>query len=348
MENTKEEGNGRIIAFDCLRVLAAFAVVVLHVAAQNFSISVRTFEWNVYNFFDGAVRWCVPVFVLISGALFLNPTKKVSIKKLYRKYVLHIVVLFAVWSLFYTVRYSLLRGVGIKDCVRIFFTGHYHMWYLQMTIGVYILIPVLKKITETAMLTRYFLLVGLVMTYVIPTLLQFPNIGILRQGVSNMKFYMTLGYPFYFVLGYYLANETFGVRARRLIYLLGLLGFAVTIGLSGWLSWEAGTNRALYSDFSLNVLLESVGVFVFIKYHFTEKKTGRRMKGIFSRMSGYTLGIYLIHPFVLTELGNRAGFKVTSFNPVLSVPALSTVTFLISFLLIYIIRLIPKVGKIIA
>lgn len=238
-----------------------------------------------------------------------EPDEKVSIKKLYRKYVLHIVVLFAVWSLFYTVRYSLLRGVGIKDCVRIFFTGT--LSYVVFTDDDRSLHshPVLKKITETAMLTRHFLLVGLVMTYVIPTLLQFPNIGILRQGVSNMKFYMTLGYPFYFVLGYYLANETFGVRARRLIYLLGLLGFAVTIGLSGWLSWEAGTNRALYSDFSLNVLLESVGVFVFIKYHFTEKKTGRRMKGIFSRMSGYTLGIYLIHPFVLTELGNRAGLK---------------------------------------
>ena len=65
--------NGRILYFDFLRIFATLAVMVLHVAAQNwYGTSVPSFEWQTFNFFDSIVRWGVPIFVMISGALFLN------------------------------------------------------------------------------------------------------------------------------------------------------------------------------------------------------------------------------------------------------------------------------------
>ena len=63
----------RIIYFDYLRAIAVFSVIVLHVAAQNWhNADTNTFEWNVFNIYDGVSRWAVPIFVMISGALFLG------------------------------------------------------------------------------------------------------------------------------------------------------------------------------------------------------------------------------------------------------------------------------------
>ena len=71
----------RNTAYDYLRVLASFGVIILHIAAKKFlSLSVYSNEWQVLNFYDSIVRWTVPVFVMISGALFLN--RDIPIRKL--------------------------------------------------------------------------------------------------------------------------------------------------------------------------------------------------------------------------------------------------------------------------
>lgn len=77
-----EEKRERFVYIDCLRVLATFGVIVLHVSSWNWSSAIiGGVEWKVLTFYNGLVRWCVPVFVMISGALFLG--RKVNIKKLY-------------------------------------------------------------------------------------------------------------------------------------------------------------------------------------------------------------------------------------------------------------------------
>lgn len=75
----------KIIAFDRLRILAAFAVVVLHAVAPLFLDSYPSSDWNVANVYESLVRWSVPVFFMISGALFLNKRKELNIGRLYKK-----------------------------------------------------------------------------------------------------------------------------------------------------------------------------------------------------------------------------------------------------------------------
>ena len=60
---------------DYLRVAATFAVVVLHVAASKWSAAdVNGATWKAFNFYNSAVRWGVPIFIMISGSLFLLGT----------------------------------------------------------------------------------------------------------------------------------------------------------------------------------------------------------------------------------------------------------------------------------
>ena len=63
----------RTIYFDYLRILATFAVILVHLSSQYWSqTQVGGFRWYVLTFFDGIGRWAVPVFVIIIGALFLD------------------------------------------------------------------------------------------------------------------------------------------------------------------------------------------------------------------------------------------------------------------------------------
>lgn len=82
--------DNKIIAFDGLRILAAFAVVVLHTAAPLFLNSYSSSDWAVVNMYESLVRWSVPVFFMISGALFLNKGKEVNIGRLYGKNIFRI------------------------------------------------------------------------------------------------------------------------------------------------------------------------------------------------------------------------------------------------------------------
>ena len=68
------EKKERIIQFDLLRVVAIFAMMMLHVAASQFdSVAVGSSEWFWFNFYDSIVRFCVPVLVMISGIFFQDP-----------------------------------------------------------------------------------------------------------------------------------------------------------------------------------------------------------------------------------------------------------------------------------
>lgn len=63
----------RTVYFDCLRVLATLGVIIIHVTSFNWGkVSVSSFDWQVLNFYNGIVRFAVPCFVMISGALFLE------------------------------------------------------------------------------------------------------------------------------------------------------------------------------------------------------------------------------------------------------------------------------------
>src|SRR5690606_17311617 len=91
-------------ALDTARVLAALAVVVLHSAAMVLDIGTvqDSSNWLWASVYDAATRWCVPVFVMISGVLLLDPHKKrETLGQYYQRRARRIVPATVFWSLFY-------------------------------------------------------------------------------------------------------------------------------------------------------------------------------------------------------------------------------------------------------
>lgn len=141
---------------DVLRVLATCAVVLMHVLTGAIDVTdtsiVPEYRSLLLSVMD-LVTWCVPIFLLISGYLFLNPerilTYPVMIKKYCRRIALAILLFgvpYAVSELVVTER--TFRIMMIPEALKMTLTGHTwsHMWYLYLILFLYLITPLLKKV----------------------------------------------------------------------------------------------------------------------------------------------------------------------------------------------------------
>lgn len=349
----------RKVYCDYLRLVATFAVVFIHVAASNWSnVDVNGIQWQVFNIYDSLVRWGVPIFVMISGALFLN--RDVPIKNIYSKYVLRMVIAFVSWSLFYailttdTFQHGLINS--LKSHIGTLVTGHYHMWFVLMIIGLYMCIPFMKKIVSDETVMKYFLKLSFIFAFLIPWVLKIVNdfvgsnnsmiqkmVTTIDSNLMNMGMSMVLGYSFYFILGYYLDRIEIKKDVRVMIYVAGILGFIFTVVADAGLSIKTQVaNSNYYGNFEVNVLLEVIAVHTLFKYHTFQNEKVNRFVVVLSK---FGFGAYLIHTFIIESMAAILHFDTLSMNAWISVPLISIIVFGVSMGISAVLNHIPVIKK---
>lgn len=342
----------RIVYFDYLRLLAAFAVVTLHVAASYYyKVDTRSLEWNAYNLYDGASRWSVPVFVMISGALFLE--KKKSFEQVFRGPILKMIIVFCFWSAAYAFwGYSVIGSIKtFKAFIREFIVGKSHLWFLPMIIGLYMIVPFLDMIIEDKKKTKMFLVLSFMFSFLIPQVVDI--IGLVNEGlsealsklISNANVHFMIGYSGYYILGFILHRTELNKKQEWYIYTAGLGGLAFTIGATSLISYLRKTPIHFYGNLTVNTLLVAVAVFFFGKQHLCRVPRSDRWINRLTYLSKCTFGVYLVHVFVLDSLRVFFGLTVRSFNAIISVPAISLLVFCISLMISGILNRIPLVNK---
>lgn len=349
-QNMINEKNERQFFLDFLRVISVFAVVFLHSSVKQYSASdITTNGFMVANLYDSFVRWAVPVFVMISGDLFLDPQKEITIKMIFSKYIKRIIVTFIIWSLLYGLVYN--KEFTIDTALTIV-KGHYHLWYLYLIIGLYLCVPILRLITADKKITEYFLLLSLVFTFFVPTALDVSklvlfskNANILKivaaiENVLNAKMllFLVLGYTPYFILGYYLKNVKISKKMEFCIYLLGIIGWISTFILTMQASKIAGKKINFYNYKYLGVLCESIAVYVFAKCRMSLVQ-GKLYQKVVTVLSNASLGVYLVHVMVLDKVYKI--IPVATLPTLLVVPTLALITFIISVVISMLINEIP-------
>lgn len=339
----------RNYTYDYLRILASFGVIILHLAAQMYdAINIYSSEWQALNFYDSIVRWTVPVFVMISGALFLS--KDVPIKKIYLHYIPRLAAAYIFWSMVYSVAAS--AGDGFKEHKIIWQSGYFHMWYVPMCIGLYMLLPILKQITINKHVAYYYLLVSFIFAFLLPTVLSFTNdFGfqwmkssnlVIKDFAANMNMKLVAGYSAYFVLGYFLGKIDLSPARRLFIYVLGLSGFLFTILATLFASYQKAKPVTYYDNFTVNVLLQSIAVFTAFRYmDFKNDKANM----IAAHMAKCSFGAYLVHALIMETLSSVFHINTMTFNPGLSVPLLGCIIFAASYAISFILNRIPVVNR---
>lgn len=347
----KELPRNRVVYFDLLRIAATFVVMVIHICASNFSkLDYTSLQWNVQNLFDGISRWGVGIFVMISGALFLKAD--IPLNKLYRKYIFRIAVSFLFWSILYSVVFDLIPGRGMNYFVGDLIKGYYHLWFLYMIAGLYIIVPFLKKIIVDDKLTKYFLIIGFIFAFIIPEAISIirtisEEYGKLAQSaIDKANLHFVLGFSVYFILGYYFSKETISSKTEKTIFSLGVIGFLVTVlGNVVMAQYKKKPVDIFFGNNTVNVLFEVAAVFVLFKKLFANVHFSESMEKKIARLSKYSFGAYLVHAAVITILDETIHLNATRFNPFISIPLTAIVVFILSFAASWILNRIPVVKK---
>lgn len=323
--------------FEWLRLFAAAAVVLMHTAAKRWlSISHTVPEWEVLTLWDSLVRWPVPIFIMITGALFLP--RKTELKTALGRYIPRMAVGFLVWSGVY----ALYRGeLTLNGLV----SGYYHLWYLPFLCGVYLTLPFLQRIAGDDTLADQLLLVSLTVGTLFPWLVKLGELLLPESRGLLGTLAGLVNYTFFFdhisllLLGHRLHRTELSRKQRRVIYLLGVLGVSVTGIATIWATNRTDFQNSLFFDFAApNNLCAAAALFVFAKQHL------RSLPKWVAVPAKHSFGIYLVHALVIDLLAD-GGYHVLTWDPVWSVPVLSAVVFAISLTLAALLRRIPLIGK---
>ncbi len=339
----------RNYAFDVMRVIALSAVIMIHVSSRLFD----GFEFSSFfvgNIFNSVSRFAVPVFAMVTGALLLNEEKKLSFKAVLSGYILKTAALFLFWSFLYAMLFFVAvpikngEAVAVSDVLVRAFKGHYHMWYLQMLLAFYCVLPLIRHFTEKqSKKAAQILICSLVL---IQSLL--PLIDLLLSEKKLMPFYeksglrIFFGFHLFFLAGWYFNTFRLSQKQRSFLYTAGALSLAFTVIVSAVVAFDRQTAYTeIYNSLYLNNVIFSFAVFEFFRHRFgNADKVPEYITGI----SSLSFGIYIVHPIVL-ELFCEKGFMPSS--PLLYVITLWLITAVLSYLICFVISKIPFIKKII-
>lgn len=339
---------------DILRLLAMLGVVMTHVCVGPVkSLPLDTPEWIVLNCFRAAVTWDVPIFVMISGRFLLDPLKDITIEKIYKKYVKRLMIAFLVWSAVYQIYYACYAAatdtitLTIKGYLTEWLTGAYHLWYLYMLAGLYILIPFLRKFTLEKKLMEYFLVLFVVFQSLVNYGVAVPIFGnIIQTILGKTYFYFALGYTGYFVLGYYLYKYEIPDKFEVPLYIASFILIVFSCVGTSVQSRHDGVLNEWFSKYQMpNIIIESAGLYTLFVKRINKICFSNECQALFCKLAELSFGVYLIHALVIEFIG-LTGITAAD-HPLVMVPVLTLISLVLSLLLTMLIRKIPHLGKVI-
>lgn len=337
--------------YDILRVLAAFSVVMLHSAAQFwYDLDIRSAEWIIANSYDAVFRFGVPVFVMISGAIFLDKEYVLDVKRLYKHNILKLIVLYVIWSVaygLYDTRTWDWKVAGAKLILKEMLNGRYHLWFIPMIVGIYMLLPVLKSWVENAKqkTIEYFLMLFFVLQICSETIRALTLNDELHYILDLGKVEMACGYIGYFVLGYYLMHIGIGKKLKRVVYAMVVPSAVANVILGFLLAWRVNERVALiYDSFGIFTFFIAVALFIFVCEKGRNVSFGTKSSKMLKELSVNTLGVYVLH-VGLMEFTKDLGFHSMMVPNVVGIPAYAVLCFVICALAAAILRRIPFIGR---
>lgn len=377
--NPIQQQNQHVVWLDVVRLIAMFTVVCCHCTDPfNFypGVAPNIDQIKLWGAIYGSLlRPCVPLFVMITGALLLPVRGEASV--FYKKRIPRVFFPFLIWSVIYNLFPWMTGLLGLDPKIILDFFPYsgeevarqsfavsldyilhipfnfsilaVHMWYIYLLIGLYLYMPIfsawVEKASERAKL--YFLLAWGV-TLLLPYYNQFvaPYLwGTCSWNAFGML-YAFAGFNGYLLLGHYLRNLDWSLGKMVAIglpmfvvgYLITFFGFRYITALP---EYSDEMLELFFTYCSINVLLMTFPVFMLAK---KVKVRSERTKRALANLTVCGFGIYMIHYFftgpsvvVMRYLDVPLGLQI---------PIASVIAFGISWLLVWLMyRCMGKKAK---
>jgi surface polysaccharide O-acyltransferase-like enzyme len=328
---------------DVVRLLAAFLVVFVHglnVDQRYQTLPVGSPSWLATDAVLAATRWALPIFVMISGYFLLDPRKPMELRSYYQRRVHKIAWPLLSWTALYlgiTACNAWLAGRPIAAAA---LTGsvikgapYYHLWFLYMLPGLYLVAPFVKAATDHMSPQQ---MIAATATCFAFTILSAAIDGLYGAAGGS---YITQ-FPRY--LGYFLAGHLLGrvlPAPKMSAAITVLLASALVMAILGWvaaglLSPERGLR--VFGFGNPAVIVMSLAAFVLVR----RVPVMTSWQSWLPRVADASLGIYLIHPALFGALRH---WNEQSTPPVLAVQGL--VVFAASLLVVFAIQRTPLLRR---
>ena len=344
---------------DRLRIIATVMVITIHVTSPTLEQfgTVEPGGWWAANWWNSLTRPAVPLFVMLSGYLLF--AKDYPLGDFLRKRFTRVLIPAFFWLLVFSLYNYFANGTPrtAGELFRSLVSGpvYFHLWFIYMIIGLYLVYPILRPWVRTAddRSFWYFFACCAVGTWLWKILYTFFQLPI---GISFELFCNHAGH---FVLGYYLgwkplAGETSAdspltpwpwsrPKLQRIAWGL-IIGGTVVTAVGAW--WGSTTRGGQYFPYfhdylTPNVGLASVGWFLLARLSFGQPPL-RRWESSFAAAS---FGIYFAHVMVLDWWKGYALASVP-WSPVVSVPVFIVLTVSCAFGFVLLLRRLPGGKKI--
>ena len=349
-------GLNRSLPVDLIRTVAIVLVILLHAAIEpaklfeNMSSADIPVWWTV-DFYSSVARPAVPLFIMLSGALLLQPAKTTEPLKLFFKKRLNRIALpFIFWGVIYFLWRFLVNQEPFsyeKILTGVLIGPYNHFWFLYMLVGLYLITPILRVVVANAewKTVKYFFAIWLIGTAVIP-LIGLTGPFRLHEGV-----FVITGWVGYFFFGAYLQRIHIRPLVLYSILFLGTLGtivgtFLVTEALG------ALQGQAINDPCGICAIAASIALFLILitcsPDHFKDQNSFSNK--LMRQISQNTLGIFLVHVIILETLQKGyLGFKISilTIDPIIEVPMVTLITLFASLALVVALKKIPYIARII-
>lgn len=237
----------------------------------------------------------------------MDTKKKITIEKLYGKYVLRMLIVlfsfglvFSWMELFFEERTISL--IQITEAVLNVLTGNTwaHMWYIYCLIGLYVLLPMYKLIADYASNAQ--------LKYILFVLFIFESIlRVTKVFGVELGFYCHINtiYPFWLLMGIAWNRGIFIKKFKVDIVLLAISSLLLVAASVLEVLLKLSLS-SLFGYDSIFVVIQSVALFSVFNSMKTKSKWGR----ILCEIGDESFGIYLIHMFFINVF-----YKLLKLNP---------------------------------
>lgn len=291
----------------------------------------------------------LPIFVLLSGALLLDTAKtEEPMRVFYKKRFNRIGVPLIVWSIIYLIWSFDVRHwpFTVTNFTQKILSGpYYHMWYLYLLIGLYALTPMLRVLVKHMNRRMFTVLLAI---WFVGTITPAFIYNFTSYDFDPVMFIL-VGWVGYYVLGDYLLKT----KIRRSLACLGVVVGFLGAFVGAWLitTTMGEANSAFFTNYqSFSIIVGSTCAFSLL-ISINQKNVERyaRTNRLIDWVGSNTLPIYLLHPIILEILTeNIVGFTLPVIGvKLLDIPILTLTVFAITALLVYAVKKIPYVAKLI-
>lgn len=359
----------RVVYYDFARVFAIISISFNHAVNRTFDNYTDTqAEFLSLDHQTILIKTCVtvfsrlgvPIFLMLTGALILSKSfeTKDDLKRFYTHNWLRILITTELWlAIYYWFYYYLCPETYLLDLTHdelihrfittLLFVNQATeglMWYMNMLIPLYTLLPVFavfvskKGFGRYLILPSFFTLFVTVIVYDVNRNLAITNPDPEALIVTNL--YAPLTYFAVYVLAGYAISK--GVlRKFPAIFILLLAGefFALAVRYQLWF-YEGPTNDLVSYD-SVPLMLCAMTLFEFFRR--LDGKVMAFFKGILSHISRRCFGIYFLHIIIMELLCWH--YDLSAFTQVQTMLIIQAVSVVGALLIIEILSIIPPFRK---